>query len=236
MSEVVIAERFRGPPTTANGGYTCGLVAGFIDGPAEVTLRSPPPLDRPLRIREEADGVSLWDGESLVADGKATAPAATDVPEPVDLDEAHRAAERYEWMHEHPYPTCFVCGPRRAEHDGLRIFAGPVTGREVYAAPWTPDPNLADGSGFVRPEFAWSALDCPSGLVTNTFPDVGRVLLGRLAATLIHPVQPGEDHVLISWQTGRNGRKLHTHSALFTASGDLLAAADAVWIDVEPRA
>ena len=28
--------------------------------------------------------------------------------------------------HEHPLPTCFVCGPARAQGDGLRIFAGPL--------------------------------------------------------------------------------------------------------------
>ena len=28
--------------------------------------------------------------------------------------------------HEHPLPTCFVCGPARAKGDGLRIFAGPL--------------------------------------------------------------------------------------------------------------
>ena len=50
MDEVVIARRFCGPPTSANGGYACGLVAGLLDGRARVTLRSPPPLDRPLQI------------------------------------------------------------------------------------------------------------------------------------------------------------------------------------------
>jgi hypothetical protein len=233
MPALVIAERFCGPPTSANGGYACGLVARFLDGPAQVTLRSPPPLGRPLDLRRGGQGVSLWDDEVLVAEAQA-GPATFDVPPRVALDDARRAAERYEWLHDHPYPTCFVCGPRRAERDGLRIFAGPVAGRGVYAAPWTPDPDLAGEDGLVRPEFAWSALDCPSGLVTNTFGDVGRVLLGRLAADLRRPVRPGEDHVVTAWPIGRDGRKLHTGSALFTASGELLAAARAVWIDVDP--
>jgi hypothetical protein len=225
MPEVEIAERFRGPPTTANGGYACGLVAQFIDGPAGVTLRSPPPLGRALRVEQHDDVVSLHDGDVLVAEGRAAAPAF-EVPPPVSVDEARAAAEHYEWMHDHPYPSCFVCGPERDPGDGLRIFASPVAGRELYAAPWTPAPDLAG------PEFTWAALDCPSGLVTNTFTGVGRILLGRLTADIHRPPRPGEDHVLTAWPIGRDGRKLNTGSALFTASGELLASANAVWIDV----
>ena len=46
---LTVARRFCGPPGSGNGGYVCGLIAGFLDGPAEVTLRLPPPLG------------SLWD-------------------------------------------------------------------------------------------------------------------------------------------------------------------------------
>src|SRR3982750_648655 len=35
VPQVVIDSRFNGPPDSANGGYTCGLVAAAIDGPAE---------------------------------------------------------------------------------------------------------------------------------------------------------------------------------------------------------
>jgi len=44
---VTIDRRFRGPSDSGNGGYVCGVVAALVGGPAEVTLRSPPPLDRP---------------------------------------------------------------------------------------------------------------------------------------------------------------------------------------------
>ena len=36
MSEITIARRFRGPEDSGNGGYTCGMVARFIEGDAEV--------------------------------------------------------------------------------------------------------------------------------------------------------------------------------------------------------
>ena len=43
MSDHVrIDRRFRGPADSANGGYAAGLLASFLDGPAEVTLRLPP--------------------------------------------------------------------------------------------------------------------------------------------------------------------------------------------------
>jgi hypothetical protein len=226
MPDVVIAERFRGPPTTANGGYTCGLVAQFVDGPAQVTLRSPPPLDRQLSVERDGPKVSLLDGDQLVAEG-VPADGGFDVPPPVGVDDARAATEHYEWMHEHPYPTCFVCGPERDAGDGLRIFASPVGDRDLYAAPWTPDADLT------APEFTWAALDCPSGLVTNTFDDVGRILLGRLTAELHKAPAAGEEHVLTAWPIERDGRKVHTGSALFSADGELLAAANAVWIEVQ---
>ena len=32
---LVIAPRFCGPPNIGNGGYTAGLIAAYLDGPAE---------------------------------------------------------------------------------------------------------------------------------------------------------------------------------------------------------
>jgi hypothetical protein len=51
---LVIAPRFRGPPGTGNGGYVCGRIAAHLDGPAEITLRRPPPLAIAMTI-ERAD-------------------------------------------------------------------------------------------------------------------------------------------------------------------------------------
>ena len=56
---VVILSRYRGPSTSGNGGYTCGRLAAYVDGVAEVTLRRPPPLDRALTVRRGPDGVAL---------------------------------------------------------------------------------------------------------------------------------------------------------------------------------
>jgi hypothetical protein len=232
---VVIDERFHGPPGSANGGYACAMAARWIEGPSEVTLRVPPPLGRELTVVLADGRVSLLDGETVVADARA-ATVDVEVPAPVSFAEAQSAAERYPWRDEHPYPTCFVCGPQREAGDGLCIFPGPVEGRELHAAPWTPDDSLADETGQVRDEFVWGALDCPSGIVTTLLDDVGLLLLGRLAADLKYPVMAHEPHVVAAWVVSRDGRKLNTASAVLSAAGDVLATARAVWIEVSPAA
>lgn len=230
-STVVIDARFRGPPDSANGGYTCALAAREIDGPAEVTLRAPPPLGRELRVQREDQRVELFDGDDLIAVATPDT-VQVDIPEPISFDAAERASSRYPWRHRHPYPTCFVCGPSRDEGDGLRIFPGPIEDGSLYAAPWTPEQSLADVQGNVRDEFVWAALDCPSGIVTDLFGEVGLILLGRLAADLLQPVRAGLSYVIQAWPVTRNGRKLNTASALFSAEGDLCAVARAVWIEL----
>ena len=235
MSEVKIDPRFCGPAESANGGYACGLLATEIAGPAEVTLRAPPPLGRVLLSRAREDGSAvLLDGETVVAEARPTTLDGR-VPAPVTSDQATRASQRYEWIEEHPYPRCFVCGPERDPADGLRIFPGPVEGSELYACPWTPQESLGNGFGSVRPEFVWAALDCPSGIVTNRFGNVGMMLLGRLAVELLGPVPAGESCVLTAWTVAREGRKLDTGSALFDADGDLLASARARWIELRDQ-
>lgn len=94
--------------------------------------------------------------------------------------------------------------------------------------------EFADAAGHVRNEYVWAALDCPGGIVTDLLGDVGPILLGRLAADLRHTVSAGEPHVVQAWPLGREGRKLNTATALFSADGELRAVARATWIEVEP--
>jgi hypothetical protein len=214
--EVVIARRFRGPSDSGNGGYTCGLVAGFVGNPAEVTLRLPPPLDRPLRF----DGARLWDGDSLVAEG---VPAEVELqpPEPVSFEAASDAARPDLGS---PFPECFVCGHERT--DGLHIFAAPVSGQGTVAAPWVPD------AGFTGPEFVWAALDCPGAYATG-IPGRGTVVLGRLAADVRRLPRAGERCVIVGWPIGADDRKHFAGTALFAEDGGVIGVARATWI--EPR-
>ena len=62
--------RFRGPPRSANGGYTCGTIANRLDGVVAVRLSAPPPLDTDLRLESSPDEAKLFHGERLLAVGK----------------------------------------------------------------------------------------------------------------------------------------------------------------------
>jgi hypothetical protein len=166
-----------------------------------------------------------------VAEG-APARLELDVPDPVHPADAMEAARRYPGFALHPYPTCFVCGPLREEGDGLRIFPGPVTGRDVVAAPWTPGRTLANGDGMVRPEFVWAALDCP-GAFANGFPEIPMVL-GRLTVELIRPVRAGQPLVVLGWSEGSERRKHFAGTAILADQGELLAQARAAWIRLAP--
>ena len=125
MTEIIIDKRYCGPPNSGNGGYVCGRLAQHIPGAAEVTLRAPPPLGTPLGAAATNDGTwELRDGAKVVATGRAMSVELARL-ETASFAEA-RAAELLTPIkpHEHPLPTCFVCGPARAQGDGLRIFAG----------------------------------------------------------------------------------------------------------------
>lgn len=215
-----IPAHFNGPPGSANGGYACGLLAAFVGGEAEVTLRLPPPLERELDVVRVDGSVELRDGETLVAEAEPVS-VEFDVPGPVSLAEAEAASTRYAGLAHHAYPTCFTCGPGR--EDGLGVFAGPVEGREgLVASPWTPDAD-------VRQEVVWAALDCPSGWAVDDFQREG-VLLGRMAARVDRLPAPGEPHVVLGWRIGEDGRKRYAGSALTTAEGDVLARSQSTWI------
>jgi hypothetical protein len=229
--ELVIDRRFCGPNDSANGGYTCGFVAAAIGEPAEVTLRRPPPLDKPLRLEHQERRAVLLDGDELVAEGRR-AEVGLDVPAPVSFEQAEQAATRYTGFERHAFPNCFVCGPAREPGDALRIFAGAVHGRDLVAAPWVPDDSLADGDGVVRREFVWAALDCPGAFAVG-FSSRGETVLGRLTAEVRAPVRAGEPHVVIGWPLGEDGRKLYAGTALTTAAGELCGLARATWITLE---
>ena len=75
MVSLVIDRRFRGPPNSANGGYVCGCLARHVAGDAEVTLRAPPPLERPLDVLTKADGaIELRENDRLLATARAAGP------------------------------------------------------------------------------------------------------------------------------------------------------------------
>ena len=157
---LVIPPRFCGPPDSGNGGYVCGRIAGYVDGPVTVTLRQPPPLATPMTVERDGEGsVRMHHDRTLIAEA-ASSPGrpAPEIPGPVSMAEARAVAGRARYYTDPLFPECFVCGMGRGPGDGLRIFPGPLAGRPLWAAPWTPDPSVADFSGRVRPEVVWAAI------------------------------------------------------------------------------
>jgi hypothetical protein len=237
---LTVPYRFRGPSGSANGGYMCGRIAGYVDGPATVTLRRPPPLATPMTVEVDADGsLRVLHNATRVAEAvPAQDVPSLRVPGTASIAEARAAEGRAGYFRDPAYPECFVCGQDRGPGDGLRISPGPVPGREVWAAPWTPDASVAGDGTSVPPEIVWAALDCPSGIAAIDAvaiePDTA-ILLGRMTANVAALPAVGDECRLIAWLIGRDGRKLMAGSAVLGRDGDVLAVASTVWLTV-PRA
>jgi hypothetical protein len=226
MSAVTIPERFNGPPGTAHGGYACGVVADAIGLGASVRLRRPPPLGVPLARRYDDDGVvRLFHDDAVVAEGRPAHPALETPPAPSWAVAATAASALA--ASDHPFPTCFACGPDRA-HDGLRLAPGPVGRGRMLACTWRPAAELADGGPVVDPRFVWAALDCPGGLACLRPGSVA--LLGTMTALLEAPVAPRGDYIVASWPLGSAGRMHRAGAALYERGGRRVALAETLWI------
>ncbi|TDD19220.1 hypothetical protein E1218_24495 [Kribbella turkmenica] len=235
---VWIARRFQGPERSGNGGYVAGRVgtalASALDGGLvpQVTLRTPPPLERDLDLVAGPEGARLLAGESLVA---TAVPVAADflgdaAVDPVLPEEARATEASYRGLTKHPFPRCFVCGP--ANGGGLQLRPGPL-GDGRTACTWTPAADLATGGdGLVDAVFLWAALDCPGGWAIDL---EGRPsVLGRLTACIDARPQVGEACVVVGRYVGEDGRKTFTASTLYDADGRVLARARHTWIAVDP--
>jgi hypothetical protein len=217
--EIVLPRRYGGPLTSANGGYACGRLAAFVDADeVEVTLRLPPPLDRPLGVQHVDGLVRLLDDDAVVAEARP-ARVEVDPPAAVAVSDANAARERHvrDWSAD--FRECYVCGIRE---DGLEIRVGLIAGREpLHAAPIA----LLEAG----PEFVWAAIDCPGAYAVGA-QGRGDIVLGRMTARVDRAPDAGEACVVTSWPLGEDGRKLYAGTALFSAEGELLARARQTWI------
>ena len=217
--QIVLPYRFRGPLTSANGGYVCGRLAAFVDADeVEVTLRLPPPLERPLAVESDNDAVRLLDGDALVAEAR---PALVDVelPAPVSVPDANDARKSHVRDASPDFRECYVCGIRE---DGLEISVGPVVGREpLHASPMALPESTA--------ELVWAAIDCP-GAYAVAGAGRGEPVLGRITARVERLPEEGEPCVVAAWPLGEEGRKLHAGTALYGRDGGVVALARQVWI------
>jgi hypothetical protein len=224
---------FNGPPASGNGGYTCGRVAALVEAEvAEVSLRSPPPLDTPLEVVRDGEVVTVRNGDTLVAVGRPSE-LLVEVPDALPASEVAAAQEegRERWAEGHPFPTCVVCGPAR--EDGFGIFPAALPGHDgLFGATWTPDGGADDGDGCVRPELVWAALDCPTSAPVANFGEGPAMVLASLTVRLGCPLRVGEPHTILSWALGEDGRKHWGGAALFDSDGILTSASRALWIEL----
>lgn len=261
MRTLTVQSRFCGPPVSGNGGWTAGALAALVEPdaatvddlpgvPVRVRLRKPPPLEAAMAVTR-SDGTTrlLLDAEAPVAD--TTVAEAVVVPgdltpvAPVPHDVARAAEASYAGAVRHPFPTCFACGPQRAEGDGLRIFPGevdPVEGRRRVAATWTPHPSLAEqpsresgaepAAAHVTLPITWAALDCVGGWSEDL---LGRpMVLGQMTARVDVLPHVGAAYVVVGEHRGAEGRRTMTASTLYAADGTPVARAEHVWVAVDP--
>ena len=179
-----------------------------------------------------ADGsVAVLAADQVVMEARP-ATVEVELPEPVALEDAVAATADSPFLADtHPFPTCFACGPERPEGDGLRLFAGLVRGRDLFATPWAPAAEFGP-DGVVTPLFVWTALDCPSS--APAMGGGGPIVLASLAVELRAPVLVGEPHVISSWEIEREGRKRRAGVVLWDAVGSVCAVGRALWIELRP--
>ncbi len=229
IESIVIGHRYNGPPASGNGGYSAGLVAALLEpgvgAATQVTLRQPPPLDTELAVRHEASGLTVRHGDAVVAEAEPATLEPADLVEPVSYPEALAISARYPGFTEHPFPTCFVCGPGRELGDGLRVFPGRLTGDRT-AAPFVVPVDI-------RPVLMWAVLDCPGGWAV---PQEARpYVLGRITARVMALPEPGDECVVMGQMLGEQGRRAFVRSTVYSATGGALAHARATWVALPQR-
>ncbi|MFE1169143.1 hypothetical protein [Nocardiopsis sp. NPDC058789] len=246
---LTIPAAFNGPDGSGNGGYSAGLLAAQLTAPGgpavQVTLRNPPPLDRPLTVEGSSqEGLRLVDPTAedrarLVAEAVTVDPLDPGlIPGgPVTVAEAEEARKRYGGLDAHPFPRCYSCGPERAAGDGLRLFAGRVRPGEgpdgvgnTVACTWEVRPEVDGGDGNAALAQVWAALDCPGGWSSDVS---GRpIVLGRFTVQVLALPPVGSTQVVMGHLESVDGRKVHTASSLHDADGRPLALARATWIAI----
>ena len=231
-----IEGRFRGPDGIGNGGYVAGRMAALLGAqPAEVTLRRGWPVDLPLAIAR---------ARLVQARGRRGQPHRRGTrgparPRPAGPPSPDEAAAATRWFLASPFThstgLCFVCGSA-GPGVGLGVFTGRVEGRPgIAAALWHPDARFAGPMG-VSPRNSCGPRS------TAPAPSPSRWIPCRSHAAGPHyrpagcAVAPGEPCIVLGWQIGREGRKLHAGTALFGGDGGLRGIARALWVTPSPVA
>ncbi len=226
---ITIDRRHNGPPGSAHGGVAAGRIASLIDGNrAIVRLLAPVPLETALVPRARADGAfDVCAGPTLIATVRRLDERLVAAPFPeVSEDEVRRAEAGWPGASEHPFPTCFACGPARC--DGLGLRPGPLDGRRGHATRWDPGVD-----GPLPSWLVWAALDCPSGAPAIAARPGTAMVTGELAVDIREQVRGDEPHVIVSREAGRSGRRIFTEAAVLGPDHRVRALARATWFAIE---
>lgn len=235
QQSIYIKSRFNGPPSSANGGYASGMLASALRGAVEASLHAPPPLDKELELIAADGKAELKLGDQLLG---------TAIEKPLELDvpalppqfelginpyEAPDAPGEFK-----PFGRCFVCGEDRERGDGMCIHSKRLNETPgLVGAYWDLGAELAGEDGFIKPEYLWSALDCPG--YYSCAPGEP-ALLGRLHAEILAPLKAEGQARIIGWDMGDptkpKGRKRLCGTAVYSADGTLVAKAAGLWITV----
>jgi len=244
-TRITILERFRGPPTSGHGGYVSGRFAAFADlttdDSAEVTLRSPIPLDQSMSVLFDDDNprnYQIQNSDTLIAEVRAVQ-LSLEVPDPPDWAQTRAAESRSAALmpninpllpgQQGFHPICFCCGPEHPE--GLHIFVAPVD-RQVSAI-WETKTEWGDDAGKLPQALLWTALDCP-GQYAFLAEGIRTGLLGRMTAKVLTTPRAGSSLQVTAWTIAIEGKKHLAGSALFDDQQTLLAYATTLWIGRQP--
>jgi hypothetical protein len=221
----------------------CGVFAGILTGgehrlphamAAEVTLRAPTPLERKLSAYRTPTGLSVQDGDTLIAQARCVA-LSIDVPPAPSYAEAERVRAHSPCFlpearfpgHTGLHPFCFCCGVENEA--GMQVHAAALPGNALVAAAWPTRAEWAGEGGCLPPELVWTALDCP-GQFAFYAAGIRTGMLGRLCARIESPVGAGERCVVTGWRIGIEGSRHFAGTAVFGEDGRLCAYAKAVWV------
>jgi len=230
---MIINRRFNGPPNSGNGGYVAGLLAKEIGGTVQVTLLKPPPLNEELELVSDEVGCALMKNKQIIA--KAVVSSVTIKPPVIpSMADAVLCETRYPGFDRHIFPECFVCGPNRNEHDGLRLFTGISVTSDYVAAPFRAFDDLYDDEGYMSTEFIWSALDCPGAYAITQVSEEKTLVLGKMTVEIVDPIKRGENLIVMGWYNGTERKKNYSGTAIINSDGIVKAIGDATWIEIDP--
>lgn len=225
--DLTITARHSGFPGLALGAYAGGLLAAELGPAVRVRFRRPIPIDVPLALARGTHEATLALGGVVVAEAHLGDVDVGGAPI-VSVDAAGEAGDRYIGHERHPYPSCFCCGPARGSSDGLRVFVGPVRGGRAVAGLWTAPRALADPSGRLPMEIAWSVIDCPGiwALIVDAPEDSDeQVVTGTLDVRVDRPLRPETRYVVTAWPMGREGRRMYAGTVVSDERGEVVVTA-----------